>query len=423
MITLALQDPGEQAPAQTEPSAGDASAVQGAGDAAQDAALAHLPRAPGSVILIAALAVIAALWWGQRFLIPLCGGLMLALLVTPLAQRLSVWLHSPMLAATVCLAAVAGLIALAVMAFGMQVIRVSERVPEMIRLAAHKVNEQDPQADSLMRRSREALQELDQAADRALGTPRASVTVRPPKRGAVAVAVTTPAAGASAAQGTITNTAAVALRESAVTGSSALLHIGANLLVMFFTAFFVLSGGRHLAVQFLDLWSYRPEALAHARLALAECAHQVLLYAAVLVITNSMVGISVWVAFSLAQLPDPAGWGVTAAILHIVPYLGMALLTGLGAAETYLTHQTVSSALGMAMFLAVLSTLIGTLITAWMQGRVSKVNPAVMFIGIVFWGALWGVWGLFLGPALVVLIKVLAQHSARGKAVARLMQG
>lgn len=48
---------------------------------------------------------------------------------------------------------------------------------------------------------------------------------------------------------------------------------------------------------------------------------------------------------------------------------------------------------------------------------------AAVFIGLVFWGALWGVWGLFLGPALVVLIKVLAEHSRHGDRFAKLMQG
>ena len=46
-----------------------------------------------------------------------------------------------------------------------------------------------------------------------------------------------------------------------------------------------------------------------------------------------------------------------------------------------------------------------------------------MFIGVVFWGALWGVWGLLLGPALVVLLKVVAEHTRPGRRLAQLMQG
>ena len=77
----------------------------------------------------------------------------------------------------------------------------------------------------------------------------------------------------------------------------------------------------------------------------------------------------------------------------------------------------------MAAFLVILSTLIGTGVTAWLQGRAAKMNATAVFIGVVFWGALWGVWGLLLGPALVVLIKVVAENSRPSHWLARLMQG
>jgi predicted PurR-regulated permease PerM len=127
--------------------------------------------------------------------------------------------------------------------------------------------------------------------------------------------------------------------------------------------------------------------------------------------------------FSVAGLPDAGGWGVTAAVLHVVPYLGMALLTALGAAEAFLVYGNVGAAALIGLFVVVLSTLIGTLVTAWLQGRAANMNAAAVFIGVVFWGALWGVWGLLLGPALVVLFKVIAEHTRSGQRLAHLMKG
>lgn len=178
-----------------------------------------------------------------------------------------------------------------------------------------------------------------------------------------------------------------------------------------------------LAARFLALWSYHSQVHQRAQSAMLECSRQIRIYAGVLLVTNTVIGLTVWLAFSIADLPDAVGWGVTAAVLHVVPYLGMALLTILGAAETFLVHQTVGAALGMGIFLVLLSTLVGTLVTAWLQGRAAKMNSATVFIGLVFWGALWGIWGLFLGPALVVLLKVVAEHSHSGVRLARLMQG
>jgi len=110
-------------------------------------------------------------------------------------------------------------------------------------------------------------------------------------------------------------------------------------------------------------------------------------------------------------------------VLHVVPYVGMALLTVLGAAEAFLAHGSFGAALGMAALLVLASTLIGTVMTAWLQSRAAKMNAAAVFIGLVFWGALWGLWGLFLGPVLVVVMKVVAEHSRSGQRLARLLAG
>jgi predicted PurR-regulated permease PerM len=313
---------------------------------------------------------------------------------------------------------VLGALAAGAMAFGGQLVRVAERAPDMISMAAQQLAERDPGTDSLLRRARDALQELDRAADRALST---RPIARPGRRAAAVVASIAPSAAAP--NNSITAGATVALRESAVTGSSVLVGFAGNLSIIFFIAFFVLTGGTPLSKRFLGLWGYRPDVHERAQRALLECARQIRLYAGVLLVTNTLIGAAVWAAFSLADLPDAAGWGVTAAVLHVVPYLGMALLTGLGSAETFLVHETVGAALGMAALLVALSTLIGTLVAAWLQGRAAKMNPAALFIGLVFWGALWGIWGLFLGPALVVLLKVVAEHSHSGIRLARLMQG
>jgi len=376
------------------------------------------PRSSASATVVATLAMIAALWWGQRFLIPLTAGLMLAVLVMPLSLALQRWLRSAVIATVVTLALVMGALAAGAFAFGGQLVRVAERAPEMISMAAHQLAARDPGTDSVLKRARDALQDLDRAADRAMADP---APARLGRRLAASVAAL-PASGA-VPNNNITEGATEALRGSAVTGSSVLLGFAGHLGVIFFIAFFVLTGGRPLIERFLGLWRYHDSAHDRAHRAATECARQIRIYAGVLLVTNTAVGVAVWAVFSLADLPDAAGWGVTAALLHVVPYLGMALLTTLGAAETFLAHGTLGAALAMAAFVILLSTLVGSFVTTWLQGRAAKMNPAAVFIGLVFWGALWGIWGLFLGPVLVVLLKVVAEHSRSGLRLARLMQG
>lgn len=365
--------------------------------------------------MLATLAIVVALWWGQRFLVPVIAGVLLAMLLGPLVQHAARVLRSRAAGAVLSLALVISLLVTASSAFSDQLLRVAERVPEMMSLAASKLGETDSRTQSLMIRARAALNELDDAAT---GLSDMKVGSRPARKTRVATQKTVAGAEAPFTEG-----AAQALRTTAVGGSGLLLRVLSELTIAFFVAFFLLAGGSLLGDRFLDLWGRSADTRRRAEDALRESARQVRIYAAVLLVTNAIIGFGVWLAFWLAGLPDAGGWGVTAAVLHVIPYLGMAVLTGLGAAETFLAHGTLAAAAGMGAYIVVVSTLVGTLVTAWLQGLAARMNPAAVFIGLVFWGALWGIWGLFLGPVLIVLLKVIAEHTRSAQRMARLMQG
>lgn len=369
--------------------------------------------APSSVstTVLACLGVIAMLWWGQRFLVPVVAGLMLSMLIAPCVIALQRVLRNRTASVLFSLACFLALGGMAFYAFGGQIARMADRSPEMIRMLAVRLAQSEPDADSMLRRSKDALQQLERAAQSvAEGTaPRSQRSARgiPPAAG-------TPS---------LRDGATVVLRETAVNGSTVVMKFASDMSIIMFVAFFVLSGGPVLSSRFLDLWGHSPPSRARAERTLLESARQIRLYAGVLIVTNAVIGMVVWLAFEVSGLPDAAMWGVTAAVLHVVPYLGMALLTGLGAAETFLVHGTLTASVLMSAFLIILSTLVGTVMTAWLQSRAAKMNAAAVFIGLMFWGALWGVWGLFLGPALVVVMKVIAQNSRSSFRLAKLMAG
>jgi predicted PurR-regulated permease PerM len=381
------------------------------------------PVSSMATTILATLAIIVALWWGRSFMIPLTAGLMLALLVLPLAAQIERLVRLRIVATLLTLLIVLSAIGLAAMAFGDQLGRVAGRAPDMISLVAQQVSDTEPGTDSVLQRARAAFRELDRAAERISGARPLIGSARSKAAAAKAADLAASNAAGAVPPVSISQSASVALRDTAVSGSGALVKFLGDLTIILFVAFFVLAGGQALAVRFLDLWGDRPGLRLRAEHAALECVRQIRIYGGVLLVTNSVVGLAVWVAFAIAGLPDAAGWGITAAVLHVVPYLGMALLTGLGAAETFLAYGSVGAALGMAAFLMTLSLLIGTVVTAWLQGRAAKMNAAAVFVGVVFWGALWGVWGLLLGPALVVLLKVVAEHTRPGQRLAHLMQG
>ena len=48
-------------------------------------------------------------------------------------------------------------------------------------------------------------------------------------------------------------------------------------------------------------------------------------------------------------------------------------------------------------------------------------NSAAIFISLLFWGWLWGVWGMLLSIPIIVIVKVVSQHVEQLHAVAELL--
>ena len=205
-------------------------------------ALDAIPRSPLATTVLAAIGVVAVLWWGQRFLVPVVAGVMLSLMLAPCVNWLERPFYSRSAAVLVSLALFVGIGGMACYAFGGQVVRMVDRSPEMIHMLADRLAQSEPDADSVLKRSRDALQQLDRAAQ---SLANGSAPRSRPRHANAAP---------SGPTATITEGATVVLRETAKSGSTVLMKFAADLTIVMFVAFFVLSGGAHLAHRFVDLW-------------------------------------------------------------------------------------------------------------------------------------------------------------------------
>jgi len=133
-------------------------------------------------------------------------------------------------------------------------------------------------------------------------------------------------------------------------------------------------------------------------------------YMLMLLTTNLLVALLSWAAFGWIGLDNPAAWAAVAGLLHIVPYLGpvvTAVATGIAA---FLQFESLTVALLVAGASLAIATLVGTFVTTWMVGRIAHMNSAAVFISLLFWGWLWGVWGMLLSIPIIVIVKVVSQH-------------
>jgi len=53
---------------------------------------------------------------------------------------------------------------------------------------------------------------------------------------------------------------------------------------------------------------------------------------------------------------------------------------------------------------------IGLLLVPWLTQRVGRINAVIVFVALLFWGWLWGVWGLLLGVPIVMALKAVCER-------------
>ncbi len=107
--------------------------------------------------------------------------------------------------------------------------------------------------------------------------------------------------------------------------------------------------------------------------------------------------------------------------MHFVPYLGPALIAFASGMAGFLQSGSLLFALAAAGASLLVAGAIGLVFMTWLQSRFARVNAAVLFIALLFFGWLWGVWGLLLGAPLVAIVKVVCDRVETLKPVGELL--
>jgi predicted PurR-regulated permease PerM len=78
----------------------------------------------------------------------------------------------------------------------------------------------------------------------------------------------------------------------------------------------------------------------------------------------------------------------------------------------FLQFETFKMASLVAATSAVIAGLVGMLLIPWITSRAARMNAGAVFISLLFWNWIWGVWGLLLGIPITVALKTVCDHRA-----------
>jgi len=127
-------------------------------------------------------------------------------------------------------------------------------------------------------------------------------------------------------------------------------------------------------------------------------------------LVNVGLGLVVGLSMYFLGMPNPALWGVLAAFLTYIPYLGALtgiISIGLAAALTFTDPIKIILAPSIYFLAAIIE---GNFITPIALGRSLALNPVVIFIWLLFWGWAWGILGVVLAVPLLAIVRIICRH-------------
>ena len=133
-------------------------------------------------------------------------------------------------------------------------------------------------------------------------------------------------------------------------------------------------------------------------------------YLSTVTLINAALGLAVGTAMWAVGMPNPALWGVVAGLLNYVPYLGSLVTLALITIASILTFEDTSRAIVAPLLYFAINFAEGYFLTPTIMGRRLTLNPVVVFVGLVFWGWLWGVPGALIAVPLMAMLKILCDH-------------
>ena len=192
-------------------------------------------------------------------------------------------------------------------------------------------------------------------------------------------------------------------------GSAGALALGAQMVMILFLAYFMLVADDLYKRKLVKISPTLSKKKITVQI-VDEIGTQIERFMLVQILTSALVAVATALALWWVGLEQPVIWGRVAGVLNSIPYFGPIVVSGGLAVVAFLQFETVHMALYVAAIAMVITTLEGWLLTPTLMGRAASINPAAIFVGILFWSWIWGVWGLVLAVPMLMMIKAVCDR-------------
>jgi predicted PurR-regulated permease PerM len=128
---------------------------------------------------------------------------------------------------------------------------------------------------------------------------------------------------------------------------------------------------------------------------------------------NGSFGVAIGIGLWIIGIPSSVLWGILAAVLRFVPYIGAAIAAAFPLALAVAVDPSWSMLLWTLALFLVVEPVVGHVIEPMVYGHSTGLSPVAVVASATFWTALWGPIGLVLATPLTVCLVVLGRHVER----------
>jgi predicted PurR-regulated permease PerM len=352
--------------------------------------------------IVTVIAVVAALYLARAFFVPLLIGILASYALRPVVNWLKACYIPRVAGAALVVAGLIAGVSWATLSLGDDAAAIIEKLPEAARKVRQHMSDTRESGPTALQKIQEAATELQGAATDAAGEKKPARPALP----TIAIRQSEPS---------------VWLRDYMLTQSALLFTVAAQAPIVLLLAYFLLASGEHFRRKLVQLVGPSLSRKKDAVRILEEIDVQIQRYLLATLGSNVLVAIGTWLAFEALGMEQAGVWGVTAGVLHFIPYLGPVLFAVACGMAGFMQFGTATSAFLVAGVALTVAFAVGSLILTLLQSRFARVNAAVLFIALLFFGWLWGIWGLLLGAPLVAIAKVICDRVDSLKPVGELL--
>jgi predicted PurR-regulated permease PerM len=208
------------------------------------------------------------------------------------------------------------------------------------------------------------------------------------------------------------------LMNSVVSKTTSVIMVAGETLVLLY---FLMASGELLmlkAIQALPRFKDKKRAVEIAN----EMQQQVSRYLGAVSIVNVIEGTIIGIGLALVGMPNPVLWGVLAALVNYVPYLGAMFCVACITVVSIVTFDSFSHAmLAPAIYVAV--NVSDNFISPIFIGKRLVLNPLIVFLAVLFWGWIWGIVGVLIAVPLTMALKIFCDHFKTLAPIGELLAG